>query len=47
MDANCLDCGEPMVIEMKDEEVLLVEPDTMVGYTVGKVGGSVEDRPYR
>jgi len=47
MDTNCLDCGEPMVIEMRDEEVLLVEPDTMVGYTYGKVGGSIEDRPFR
>jgi hypothetical protein len=47
MDANCLDCGKPMVIEMKDDEVLKVEPDTMVGYTYGQVGGSIEDRPYR
>jgi hypothetical protein len=36
-----------MVIEMKDEEVLLVEPGTMVGYTHSAVGGSPEDRPYR
>jgi len=47
MDANCLDCGEPLVIEMKDEELLSVQPETMVGYTHSEVGGSSETRPYR
>ena len=47
MDANCLDCGEPMGIEMKDEEILSVQPKTIVGYTHSEVGGSIENRPYR
>jgi hypothetical protein len=47
MDANCLDCGEPMVIEMKDEEILSVQPVTIVGYTHSEVGGTIETRPYR
>ena len=47
MDANCLDCGETVVIEMKDEELLSVQPETMVGYTYSEVGGSLETRPYR
>ena len=47
MDANCLDCGETMVIEMKDEELLSVQPEAIVGYTHSEVGGSLETRPYR
>jgi hypothetical protein len=47
MDANCLDCGKPMVIEMRDEQVLTLEPDTMVGYAYSQVGGELETRPYR
>ncbi len=47
MDANCLDCGEPLVIEMKDEEILSVQPKTIVGYTHSEVGGTIETRPYR
>ena len=47
MDANCLDCGESLVIEMKDERFVSVQPETMVGYTHSEVGGSLESRPYR
>jgi hypothetical protein len=36
-----------MVIEMKGEELLSVQPETMVGYTHSEVGGSIETRPYR
>jgi hypothetical protein len=36
-----------MVIEMKDEELLSVQPKTIVGYTHSEVGGSIENRPYR
>jgi hypothetical protein len=34
MNAPCLDCGEPMVIVMRDEQVLTVEPETIVGYSI-------------
>lgn len=47
MEAPCLDCGEPIVIEMRDEELLSVEPEGVVGYTYGQIGGSPEDRPFR
>ena len=47
VEAPCLDCGEPMVVEMRDEEILLVEPDTMVGYTSAEVGGEASTRPFR
>lgn len=47
IEAPCLDCGEPMVVEMRDEEILLVEPDTLVGYTSAMVGGEASTRPFR
>ena len=45
--APCLCCGEPMAVEMCDEEILLVEPETMVGYTSAEVGGEASTRPFR
>jgi hypothetical protein len=47
VDALCLDCGEPIAVEMRDERVLAVEPATMVGYSYSEIGGSAEDRPFR
>lgn len=47
MDALCLDCGEPMVIVMRDEEMLTVEPDTIVGYSITPIGVQGPGRAYR
>ena len=47
VDAPCLDCGESISIEMKDEEILSVNPETMVGYAYTEIGGAPETRPYR
>jgi len=47
LDANCLDCGEDMVVEMKDEEIISVQPKTIVGYLYSEIGGSLDNRPYR
>ena len=47
MDAPCLDCGEPMTIVMRDEEVLTVEPDTIVGYSPVPIGVGGPGRAYR
>ncbi len=47
VEAPCLDCGESMVIEMRDEEILSIDPDTMVGYTSAEVGGEASTRPFR
>lgn len=47
VEAPCLDCGEPVVIEMRDEEILSVEPPTIVGYTSSPVGGEASTRPFR
>jgi hypothetical protein len=47
VDAPCLDCGEPIVVEMRDEHVLTVQPQEMVGYAYSEVGGPPEARPWR
>ena len=47
IEAPCLDCGEPMVVETRDSEVLTVDPATMVGYTRSQVGGDAASRPFR
>jgi len=36
-----------MVVEMRDEEILLVDPDTIVGYSAAEVGGEASTRPFR
>jgi|GEM_PF-5365226 len=36
-----------MIVEMRGEEILLVEPDTLVGYTSQPVGGEAATRPFR
>lgn len=47
IDAPCLDCGEPIALEMRDERMLSVEPATIVGYAYSAIGGSPDDRPFR
>ena len=47
VEAPCLDCGDPMVIEMCDEEILSVEPEGLVAYTNAEVGGEAASRPFR
>ncbi len=32
IDTHCLDCGEPIVVRMRDEEILKVDPPTTVGH---------------
>jgi len=32
VDAPCLDCGEPLVLEMRDGQFVRVEPATLVGH---------------
>jgi hypothetical protein len=32
IDTRCLDCGEPILIRMRDEEILEVDPPTTVGH---------------
>ena len=32
VDTRCLDCGEPIVVRMRDEEILEVDPPTTVAH---------------
>jgi hypothetical protein len=32
IDTRCLDCGEPILVRMQDEEILEVAPPTTVGH---------------
>ena len=47
IDAPCLCCGDPIVVEMCDEDVTVVEPAEAVGYTSSEVGGEASSRPFR
>jgi hypothetical protein len=47
VDAPCLCCGEPIVIEARDELLSRVEPAETVGYSPVEVGGDPASRPFR
>ena len=47
VDGPCLDCGEPLGVEMRDEQVRTVDPAGMVGYAYSEVGGPLENRAWR
>ena len=47
VDFPCLLGGEPLRIEMRDEEITSIDPPTMVGYTRSMVGGDAASRPFR
>jgi len=32
IDSRCLDCAEPILIRMRDEEILEANPSTIVGH---------------
>jgi hypothetical protein len=32
IDTYCLDCGEPIVVRMRDEDILEISPSTTVGH---------------
>ena len=32
IDTRCLDCGEPIMVRMRDEKILEVDPPTTVGH---------------
>jgi hypothetical protein len=32
IDTRCLDCGEPVFIRMRDEEIIEINPKTAVGH---------------
>ena len=47
VDAPCLLGGDPLRIVMRDEEILLMDPPEMAGYTRSVVGGDAATRPFR
>ncbi len=47
VDAPCLLGGDPLRIVMRDEEILLIDPPEMAGYTRSVVGGDAATRPFR
>ena len=32
IDTHCLDCGQPILVRMRDEDILEVSPPTTVGH---------------
>ena len=32
IDSQCLDCGQPILVRMRDEDILEVSPTTTVGH---------------
>lgn len=32
IDTRCLDCGEPIAVRMRDDEILEIDPATTVGH---------------
>lgn len=47
IDAPCLLGEEPLHLEMKDGQLLLSEPATIVGYTRSRLGMQEPDQPFR
>ncbi|MFV1962930.1 MAG: hypothetical protein ACC658_13995 [Acidimicrobiia bacterium] len=32
IDSVCLDCGDPIRVRLRDDEIIEIDPDTAVGY---------------
>jgi hypothetical protein len=48
VDAPCLDCGESIALEFRDEDLLLEDPPGLVGYTGAVIGDPrVEGHSWR
>jgi len=47
VEAPCLCCGEPMVVEMTDAGTPAIDPPEMIGYTSSEIGGDPATRPFR
>jgi hypothetical protein len=46
IDSVCLDCGEPVRVEVKDGEIGLAEPEGLIGYVAVPIGRWMFDIPY-
>lgn len=47
IDAPCLLGDSPLHLEMRDGELLLAEPETVVGYTRSRLGMEEPNQPFR
>ncbi|MBI3965474.1 MAG: hypothetical protein HY329_07545 [Chloroflexi bacterium] len=46
IDAPCLDCNEPIRVEMRDGQIQTSDPSTIVGHLNIPYTTAVEDRPF-
>jgi hypothetical protein len=46
IDATCLDCGDPLAVEMRDGELVRVDPPTVVGHLNNPWSIMAQDRAY-
>ena len=46
IDATCLDCGDPLAVEMRDGELTRVEPPSVVGHLNNPWSIMSQDRAY-
>jgi hypothetical protein len=47
IDASCLLGDAPLLLEMRDGELLLAKPETVVGYTRSRLGMKEPNWPFR
>lgn len=47
IDAPCLDCNQPITVEMQDGRLLRVDPPEIVGHLNHPFPIRVEDRAFR
>ena len=49
VETACLDCNEPIAVEMRDGQLLTVEPPEVIGHLnqPWELGGTVEARAFR
>ena len=46
IDSVCLDCGEPIRVEVKDGKIEAVEPKGLIGYVSVPIGRWMFNIPY-
>ena len=46
IDSVCLDCGEPIHVEVKDGTIEAAEPDGLIGHVSVPVGRWIFNLPY-
>ncbi|MBW2090701.1 MAG: hypothetical protein JRI34_01065 [Deltaproteobacteria bacterium] len=46
IDTPCLDCGEPIHVEIKDGVILNKDPESIIGYVAVPFANWFQDAPY-